>query len=135
MCQQLTLDKTEDTNHYYLRIFAAWNVHKRQQLIEQWQFMVFEAEADALDLLTLLSWKMPLTVFSTSVLDTLLMVLYQRWLHPWRMILAKVSALQPLPDSWNTLACVSVTKNLRLSHTHSCTGQHSYTDRLSTRKG
>ena len=91
-------------------IFAAWNVHKRHQLIEQWQFMIFEEEADALDLLTLLSWKMPLTVFSTSVLDALLMVLYQKWLHPWRMILVKVSALQPLPDSWNTLVCVSVTK-------------------------
>ena len=93
-------------------IFAAWNVHKRHQLIEQWEFMAFEAEADALDLLTLLSWKMPLMVFSASLLDILLMVLYQKWLHPWRMILAKVSALQPLPDSWKTLVCVSVTKKV-----------------------
>ena len=42
--------------------------------------------------LTLLSWAMPLMVFSTSLLDTLLMVLYQKWLHPWRRILAKVLA-------------------------------------------
>jgi len=38
---------------------------------------------------TLLSWAMPLMVVSTSYLDTLLMVLYQKWLHPWRRILAK----------------------------------------------
>ena len=43
-------------------------------------------------MLTLLSWAMPLMVVSTSYLDTLLMVLYQKWLHPWRRILAKVFA-------------------------------------------
>ena len=44
-------------------------------------------------MLTLLSWAMPLMVVSTSYLDTLLMVLYQKWLHPWRRILAKVFRL------------------------------------------
>ena len=43
-------------------------------------------------MLTLLSWAMPVMVVSTSLLDTLLMVLYQKWLHPWRRILAKVFA-------------------------------------------
>ena len=43
-------------------------------------------------MLSLLSWAMPLMVVSTSFLDTLLMVLYQKWLHPWRRILAKVFA-------------------------------------------
>ena len=46
-------------------------------------------------MLTLLSWAMPLMVVSTSYLDTLLMVLYQKWLHPWRRILAKVFASFP----------------------------------------
>ena len=58
-------------------------------------FKVFKEETEALDLLTLLSWAMPLMVFSTSILDTLLMLLYQKWLHPWRRILAKVSAYIP----------------------------------------
>ena len=43
-------------------------------------------------MLTLLSWAMPIMVFSTSLLDILLMVLYQKWLHPWTRLLAKVSA-------------------------------------------
>merc|ERR1712112_335289 len=51
--------------------------------------MGFKEETEALDLLTMLSWAMPLMVISTSFLDTLLMVLYQKWLHPWRRILAK----------------------------------------------
>ena len=51
-----------------------------------------DIEHQKLTKLPLLSWAMPLMVFSTSLLDTLLMVLYQKWLHPWRRILAKVSA-------------------------------------------
>ena len=47
-------------------------------------------------MLTLLSWAMPLMVVSTSYLDTLLMVLYQKWLHPWRRILAKVFVSFPV---------------------------------------
>ena len=50
---------------------------------------------------TLLSWAMPLMVFSTSILDTLLMLLYQKLLHPWRRILAKVSVYIPNYISYN----------------------------------
>ena len=66
----------------------------RHQLIEL-VLTVFKEETEALELLTLLSWAMPLMVYSTSLLDTLLMVLYQKWLHPWRRILAKVCASFP----------------------------------------
>ena len=71
--------------------FSAWSVFKRQQLIEP-HLNVFKEETEALELLTLLSWAMPLMVYSTSLLDILLMVVYQKWLHPWRGILTKVSA-------------------------------------------
>ena len=74
--------------------FSAWNVSKRHQLIEP-HLNVFKEETEALELLTLLSWAMPLMVYSTSVLDTLMMVLYQKWLHPWRRILAKVCVSFP----------------------------------------
>merc|ERR1712010_257970 len=67
----------------------AWNVHTRHQLIMCAALTVFKEETEALELLTMLSWAMPLMVVSTSFLDTLLMVLYQKWLHPWRRILAK----------------------------------------------
>ena len=73
---------------------SAWNVYKRHQLIEP-HLNVFKEETEALELLTLLSWAMPLMVYSTSLLDTLMMVLYQKWLHPWRRILAKVCASFP----------------------------------------
>ena len=66
-------------------------------------FKVFKEETEALDLLTLLSWAMPLMVFSTSILDTLLMLLYQKWLHPWRRILAKVSVYIPSYISNNAM--------------------------------
>ena len=73
---------------------SAWNVYKRHQLIEP-HLNVFKEETEALELLTLLSWAMPLMVYSTSFIDTLMMVLYQKWLHPWRRILAKVCASFP----------------------------------------
>ena len=62
----------------------------RHQLITRAALTVFKEETEALELLTFLSWAMPLMVYSTSFLDTLMMVLYQKWLHPWRRILAKV---------------------------------------------
>ena len=74
--------------------FSAWNVFKRHQLIELY-LNVFKEEIEALELLTLFSWAMPLMVYSTSLLDILLMVVYQKWLHPWRGILTKVSAYFP----------------------------------------
>ena len=74
--------------------FSAWNVSKRHQLIEP-HLNVFKEETEALELLTLLSWAMPLMVYSTSLLDILLMVVYQKWLHPWRGIFTKVSAYFP----------------------------------------
>ena len=64
-------------------------MYKRHQLIEE-VLTVFKEEEKALALLTKLSWTMPLMVYSTTLLDTLLMVVYQRWFHPWRRIIAKV---------------------------------------------
>merc|ERR1711974_344660 len=37
----------------------------------------------------------PLMVYCASLLDTLLMALYQKWLHPWRRILAKGLSQEP----------------------------------------
>merc|ERR1712037_577290 len=68
---------------------GAWNVHTRHQLITRAALTVFKEETEALELLIQLSWAMPLMVYSTSFLHTLMMVLYQSWLHPWRRILAK----------------------------------------------
>ena len=64
-------------------------MYKRHQLIVQ-VLTVFKEEEQALALLTKLSWTMPLMVYFTTLLDILLMVVYQRWLHPWSRIIAKV---------------------------------------------
>merc|ERR1719458_1607911 len=72
---------------------TTWNVHKRHQQLIEVEMVVFKEETEAVELLTMLSWAMPLMVVSTSFLDTLLMVLYQKWLHPWRRILAKEKAM------------------------------------------
>ena len=64
-------------------------MYKRHQLIAE-VLTVFKEEEKALALLTKLSWTMPLMVYTTTLLDILLMVVYQRWLHPWRRIIAKV---------------------------------------------
>ena len=42
-------------------------------------------------LLTWLSWHLPIFVVTSALLDILLAVTYLKWLHPWKMILQKVS--------------------------------------------
>ena len=48
-------------------------------------------ENKAFDLLTRLNWELPIFVISSAMIDLLLAVVYLKWLHPWKMILQKVS--------------------------------------------
>ena len=84
-------------------MFLAWNVYQRHRLIGP-VLAVFEEETKALELLTWLSWVMPLMVYCTSFLDPLLMVVYQKWLHPWKRILAKVLPLSSITFLVNRLS-------------------------------
>ena len=95
MCCHHVVDSEHTNLKHKQLIFPAWNAHTRHQLITRAALTVFKEETEALELLTFLSWAMPLMVYSTSFLDTLMMVLYQKWLHPWRRILAKVCASFP----------------------------------------
>ena len=94
-CCRRTVDSEHTNLTEKILKFPAWNVHKRDQLIKRAALTVFNKETEALELLILSSWAMPLMVYSTSFLNTLMMVLYQKWLHPWRRILAKVCASFP----------------------------------------
>ena len=96
-CCRHTVDSEHTNLTQKILKFPAWNVHKRDQLIKRAALTVFKEETEALELLTLFSWAMPLMVYSTSLLDTLVMVIYQKWLHPWRRILFKVRAMFPFP--------------------------------------
>ena len=51
----------------------------------------YDKEDEAFDLLTRLNWELPIFVISSAMLDLLLAVVYLKWLHPWKMILQKVS--------------------------------------------
>ena len=50
----------------------------------------FEEEDEALDLLTRLTWQLPVFVIVSALLDLVLAVVYLKWLHPWKIILQEV---------------------------------------------
>merc|ERR1712107_593132 len=47
----------------------------------------YEEEDKAYDLLTWLSWHLPVFVVASALLDLLLGFVYLKWLHPWKIIL------------------------------------------------
>ena len=48
---------------------------------------IFEKEEEAVSLLTMLEWMMPLVIHLTSLVDVFLALIYQKYFHPWRRIL------------------------------------------------
>ena len=51
----------------------------------------FEEEDEAFNLVTKLSWQLPIFVVSSALLDLLLAIVYLKWLHPWKIILQEAS--------------------------------------------
>ena len=49
---------------------------------------IFEKEEEAVSLLAMLEWTMPLVIHLTSGFDVFLALVYQKYFHPWRRILA-----------------------------------------------
>ena len=52
----------------------------------------FSKEDEAFDLLTRLSWQLPIFVIVSAILDLVLAFVYLKWLHPWKIILQEVSS-------------------------------------------
>ena len=52
----------------------------------------FAKEDEAFDLLTRLSWQLPIFVIASAILDLALAFVYLKWLHPWKIILQEVSS-------------------------------------------
>ena len=50
----------------------------------------YAKEDEAFDLLNNLSWKLPIVVIVSAILDLLLAIVYLKWLHPWKTILQEV---------------------------------------------
>ena len=36
-----------------------------------------------------ISWVLPLAIVASSLLDLFIVIAFQKWLHPWRRIIAK----------------------------------------------
>ena len=51
----------------------------------------FAKEDEAFDLLTRLSWLLPIFVIVSAILDLVLAFVYLKWLHPWKIILQEAS--------------------------------------------
>ena len=51
----------------------------------------FPKEDEAFNLLTRLSWQLPIFVIVSSVLDLVFAFVYLKWLHPWGIILQEAS--------------------------------------------
>ena len=56
------------------------------------RILPFQKEERAKDLLNKLSWVAPVAVVMASLVDLVLIVLYQRFFHPWKRILATTEA-------------------------------------------
>ena len=52
----------------------------------------FSKEDEAFELLTRLSWQLPIFVIVSAFLDLVLAFVYLKWLHPWKIILQEVSS-------------------------------------------
>ena len=50
---------------------------------------IFKEEFRALERLALISWAMPVAVVVSSMLDLVFVIVFQKWLHPWRRILVE----------------------------------------------
>ena len=73
----------------------------------------FAKEDEAFDLLTRMSWQLPIFFIASAIVDLILAFVYLKWLHPWKIILQEVCVnsflLQYLtqfskePESWKSL--------------------------------
>ena len=51
----------------------------------------FAEEDEAFDLLTRLTWLLPIIIVTSAAFDLVLAIVYLKRLHPWRIILQEVS--------------------------------------------
>ena len=65
---------------------TAANVRSRHELLLE-SIGVFKEEAEAYELVTMLSWALPTAVVLGGAVDSLCACLYMRYFHPWQEIL------------------------------------------------
>merc|ERR1712037_699473 len=75
-------------------IFVTTSNVREKHLLLRDNIGTFPKEDEAFDLLTRLSWQLPIFVITSALLDLILAFVYLKWLHPWRII------LQEEPENW-----------------------------------
>ena len=75
------------TNKKYLYL-TAQNVIARHNLLEG-AIGTFEEEKQAYWIVTLLMWLLPTIVVAGAAIDAMLVIVYMKYAHPWKGILAK----------------------------------------------
>ena len=71
--------------------FAAKNAKIAQEVLNNPETgaKIFDEETFAVERLASISWVLPLAIVASSLLDLFMVVAFQKWLHPWRRIVAK----------------------------------------------
>merc|ERR550517_811453 len=77
-------------------IFVTTSKVREKHLALRDNIGTFAKEDETFDLLTRLSWQLPIFVIASAILDLALAFVYLKWLHPWKII------LQEEPESWNS---------------------------------
>merc|ERR1719507_762437 len=68
-------------------IFVTTSNVREKHLLLRDNIGTFAKEDEAFDLLTRLSWQLPIFVITSALLDLVLAFVYLKWLHPWKIIL------------------------------------------------
>ena len=71
--------------------FAAKNAEIAQEALSDPETgaKIFDEETFAVERLASISWVLPLAIVVSSLLDLFMVIAFQKWLHPWRRIIAK----------------------------------------------
>jgi len=77
-----------------LPIFVTTSNVREKHLLLRDNIGTFSKEDKAFDLMTRLSWQLPIFVIISALLDLVLAFIYLKWLHPWKII------LQEEPEKW-----------------------------------
>ena len=71
-----------------MHFHTAFNVQERHNLLKgAFGEQVFPEETDAYNLVTSLSWILPVTVIVGAAVDAALVFVYMKFAHPWKNIL------------------------------------------------
>ena len=81
--------------------FAAKNANLAQKALKdpEKDGKIFDEETFAVERLASISWVLPFAIVVSSLLDLFLVIAFQKWLRPWRRIIAKSNKVEEIGES------------------------------------